>query len=270
MKRLRGDDVLARMADAGDDFFTLGDLVERWEVPREKARHLAFRWARRGRAVRLARGRYALLPLADWHQADRLPVDWYRAAAHIVAPDPYFLGYYTAMTLHRMTQHPLRTVFVVVEKPHKSIRRGPVTFRFVHIAPRRFFGHGDFPVEDQTIQVADLERTFMDGVDRPDLCGGLQEVFRGYARRHDDLNPDRLVKHLMTLRRPLVTKRVGFLLEAVGHGDPRLLRELEAIAPRLKRFEPLDKTRPREGEKDSRWELLVNIDRERLRQAAEA
>ena len=59
----------------------------------------------------------------------------------------------------------------------------------------------------------------------------------------------------------MATKRLGQLLELVGHGDRELLWDLENEAGRLRRYMPLDKTRPTEGaRRDRRWELLVNAD----------
>ncbi|HYV01451.1 MAG TPA: hypothetical protein VEM93_03820, partial [Actinomycetota bacterium] len=68
--------------------------------------------------------------------------------------------------------------------------------------------------------------------------------------------------------KPVVTKRLGLLLELAG-GDPELLIELERAAGRLKRFVPLDKTAPIEGAaRNRRWELIVNTDLRRLFVAA--
>jgi predicted transcriptional regulator of viral defense system len=119
----------------------------------------------------------------------------------------------------------------------------------------------------KTAEVADLERTFLDAVDRQDLCGGIEEVVRGFARRHDDLDRERLLRYVVEFDAPVVTKRLGFLLEIVGHGDTRLLRELERLAVRMKRYTLLAPGGGAVVERSKRWELEINADPERLMDA---
>jgi predicted transcriptional regulator of viral defense system len=264
-------EAVARLAEEGMQFFTVHDLAGLLGINAARAQHLAFRMARTNLARRLRRGTYALVPLDAWRHPEGLPVNWYLAAAALADPAPYYLGYYTAMEIHRMIQHPLRTVFVVSTRGRRAVEAGGVRFRFVTLGDHRFFGFEDVTVEPgRQVNVADLERTFIDCVDRLDLCGGLEEVFRGFGRRHDDLNPDRLIRYLARLKEPTLTKRLGFLLEAAGHGDARLMWELEDIAGRMKRYVPLDKTRSEsEGIRNKRWELLLNVDPDDLLAAKE-
>ena len=205
----------------------------------------------------------------DWQEGPVLGINWHWAAANAVRGEPYYLAYYTAMELHGMLQHPLRTVFVAVTRHHRDVMFGAARIRFVKLAADRLFGEEDRRVDGHVVKVAQLERTFIDCVDRPDLCGGIEEVFRGFVRRHEDLDADRLLRFLHRLDKPVVAKRLGYLLELAGHGDPELMWEIERAARRLKRYTPLDKTRPATaGARDRRWELVVNVDPRRLRQTA--
>lgn len=262
-------EAVTRLADRGMEFFRVGDLVEVLDVTPDRAKGLAHRLAKSNFARRLERDLYALLDPADWDKGGWLGRNRYVAAAALVRPDPYFLAYYTAMDLHRMIHHPLRTVFVAVTKQRPEKRIGPVRFRFVTLNPRKFFGHEERQIEGgPPVKVADLERAFVDCVDRPELCGGIEEVFRGFARRHDDLNHERLIRYVLELGKPTLTKRLGFLLETIGHGEAGLLWELERVGGRTKHFFPLDKTRPvGSATRNRRWELIINTDIDRLFQA---
>lgn len=129
------------------------------------------------------------------------------------------------------------------------------------VAESKLFGDEDRRVDGHVVKVAQRERTLIDCVDRPDLCGGLEEVVRAFARRKDDLDADGLLRFVRRFDKPVATKRLGYLLELVGYGDRELIWELEDAAGRLRRYVPLDKTRPVEGAtRDRRWELLVNAD----------
>jgi predicted transcriptional regulator of viral defense system len=267
---LRITDVLAWVADEDLDAFTLDDVVERFGAPRKAAHELGARLVKGNYAFRLRNGIYVPLPANHWKRPQTpIVVNWHLVAKHVAAPDPYFLAYYTAMELHGMIQHPLRTVFVATTGRKADVDADPVTFRFVRLTPARFdLGHGPLQVAPgKTAEVADLERTFLDAVDRQDLCGGIEEVVRGFARRHDDLDRERLLRFVVEFDAPVVTKRLGFLLEIVGHGDTRLLRELERLAVRMKRYTLLAPGGGAVVERSKRWELEINADPERLMDA---
>lgn len=260
------------LAEDGRQFFTTQELAEFLGVTRARAQQIAARMARAGRVRRLKRGTYLLVPPDAWRDPQGLPGNWYAAAEAIAGAEPHFLAYYTAMEIHGMTQHPLRTVFIATTRQRQNVHAHGVNFRFVTVADRRFFGWTELNVEfGQEVRVADLERTFLDCVDRFDLCGGIEEVFRGFARRHTELNADRLLRYLRELREPALTKRLGFLLEAVGHGDPRLLWEIERIVGRAKRYVPLvPGGESGVAQRNKRWELDINVDIERLLRAGDA
>lgn len=256
---------MARLADAGLDFFAVEDLQTHLDLRPEQARKVAHRLQQQNLARRLKRNLYALVGPADWNHRDVLPTNWYRTAAALAGTTDYYLAYYTAMELHRMTQQPLRTVFVVTMRQKPEIVAANVRFRFVKLKRERFFGFEEAEVEQgHHVRVADLERAFLDCVDRPELCGGLEEVARAFARRHGDIDEDRLLRYLMRLDQPFVAKRLGFLLELVGHGGMELMREMETLAARVKKYIPLDKRGPQNGTRDRRWKLIVNADVDRL------
>jgi predicted transcriptional regulator of viral defense system len=262
-------DVVAQLAADGLEFFTPSDLAEKFGITKARAQGLAGRMTEAGLARRVRRPLYALLPPAEWGGGTGTAVDWYWVAANAVGMEPYYLAYYTAMEIHQMTQHPLRTVFVAVARRHRSTTFGPVRIKFVTLPGGKFFGKEDRRLQSgHVVKIAQLERTLIDGADRPELCGGIEEVLRGYIRRRADIEANRLIRFLDRLEKPVVTKRVGFLLEAAGQGDPELLWELERVAGRLRHYAKLDKTRPAEGTRNRRWELLINIDAKRLLAAA--
>ena len=262
-------EAIAQLAANGLEMFTLGDLRERLDLTPKQAQRLAHRLGQHNLVRRIKRGVYVILDPADWQDGRGLGVDRFWAAANAVRGEPYFLAYYTAMELHQMLQHPLRTVFLAVTKQHRPLTFGRTRVRFVTLATGKFFGDEDYrTAEGHVVRVAQLERTFLDCADRPDLCGGIEEVFRGFVRRQADLDPDRLVRLVHRLDKPVVTKRLGFLLELAG-ADPELVLDLERAGGRLKRFVPLDKTSAVTGaERNRRWELIVNSDPRRLFAAA--
>jgi predicted transcriptional regulator of viral defense system len=267
MKRqVRAQGVLARLGEQGLDFFTTEDLVGRLGIPSQAAHDVTRRLVAANQAQRLKRGLYAVLEPAYWHRPDvGFVANWYLAAAYLAEPADYFLAYYTAMEIHQMLQHPLITVMAATSEQRPTVAVGPVTFKFVKVAKRKFFGMEKRQMQrGRTVNVADLEKTFLDCANRPDLCGGIEDVLRGFDRRGEALDGDRLLRYAMRLGSPTATKRLGFLLEAAGYGESSVLLELRRMAGRQHHYVPLDPKRSRDGERDTRWEILVNVPLDRL------
>jgi predicted transcriptional regulator of viral defense system len=269
-RRITPREIVAQLAGEGIEFFTLADLEAKLGLPERRAAYGVIRRLARAKLIRrVKRGVYAIAPPADWGGGEATAINWYVAAANAVRDEPYYLGYYTAMELNQMLHNPLRSVFVAVTTHHRELKFGPARIRFVKLTADKLFGQEDRRLDGHVVKVAALERTFLDCVDRPDLCGGIEEVFRGFVRRCGDLDPDRLLRFVYRLDKPVVTKRLGFLLEAAGYGNPEVFWELERAAGKLKRFTPLDKTRPQDdGERNRRWELILNVDVPQLLRAA--
>jgi predicted transcriptional regulator of viral defense system len=156
-------------------------------------------------------------------------------------------------------------VIAATTEQRPTVDVGPVTFRFVKVAKRKVFGIDERQIQrGRTVNVANLEKTFLDAADRPDLCGGIEEVFRGFDRRAEALDGDRILRYAMRLGSPTTTKRLGFLLEAAGYAEPAVLLELREIAGRVHHYVLLDPKRPKDGKRDTRWEILANVPLDRL------
>lgn len=269
MTETRAKDVLASLAEQGKDFFTTDDLVEGLKIPPQAAHDVTRRLLAANQVKRLKRGLFAVLEPAFWHRPEAgLVANWYLAAARLAEPAEYFLAYYTAMEIHRMLQHPLTTVTAATREQRRAVKVGPVTFRFVKLTERKFFGIEKRQVErGKTVNVSDLEKAFLDAADRPDLCGGVEEVLRGFDRRANTLDSERLLRYAMRFNSPTAAKRLGFLLDAAGFAEPDVLLELRQIAGRLHHYVPLDPKGPKNGQRDTRWEILMNVPPDRLLRA---
>jgi predicted transcriptional regulator of viral defense system len=251
---------VAAIAGDGQEFFTPGDLARLLDIPQQRARELAARMEKANIARRVRRGLYALLPATDWTTRETYAVSWYATAARLMTNRPYYLAYYTAMQLHQMTQHPLRTVFVATTTRPRDRDVGPVKYRFVTLTEKRFFGFEKRRIDEGQVEVAHLERTFIDCVDRPELCGGLKEVFNGFRRRHAELNPDRLMAYLLKFDNPPAIKRLGFLLEATGYQNQPLLWDLEELARERGEYVPLERGQASGAVPIRRWRVKAPSD----------
>lgn len=226
-----------------------GALRSRGRAEATIASHLA-RWTRQGRVTRVKRGLFV--------RAGE-PVD-YPALASRMAPDAA-VAYHTALEVHGYAQSVFERLTFVTCTGAK-----PTTFegrRFVPVRPRaalRPHDRGDRWIEwveraGVEIRVTDLERTVVDVLDRPDLAGGVEEVWRSLASV-PALDPVSLDLYVTLLGGRTLAAKVGFFLESRREDlvvPTAVLERLQARVPRS----PVFMDRRRKGRLVSRWALIV-------------
>lgn len=204
---------------------------------------------------RIRRGRFAVIPLSSGE--DRSPqLHEFVVAMELVSPAA--IAYWSALNHHGMSEQLPRTVFVATNHP---VRRPPkqalgVSYKIVSLRPAKFFGVVKDWIDEQPFQVTDKEKTIIDGLDLPQYVGGVDEIAKALMANWSALNEERLRSYAGRIGNSTVGKRLGFLMEALGLGDPQALRGALRIAPG---FSPLDPTLAKRGKYNRRWGLLVNV-----------
>jgi len=213
--------------------------------------------------VRLVPGKYLIVPLEAGLES--IPMaDRYVIAREVLDDLPYYVSHYSALELHQMTTQPVNVVYVTVPRQVTSRTIAGVEYRFVYANPRSFWGaEAIWATDQEQVQVSDLEKTILDCTARSELCGGLGELARGIWMRKDGLDEERLATYAERLGHRAAARRVGFLLETLGLGQPETIARLQALVNR--RYALLDPTLPDEGPYRARWRLRINLDPEELR-----
>ena len=137
-------------------------------------------YRKQGRIIPVRRGLYAVVPFGS--SPDSSPVDIYLLAAKM-APDAV-LGYHTALEFHGKA-------YSVYNRLHYlSTRRSlPVKFRSfeirrvsvpqsLRVKGQEMFGVVRHKRSGSELRVTSLERTLVDVLDRPDLTGSWEEIWR--------------------------------------------------------------------------------------------
>ena len=215
--------------------------------------------------IRLVRGKYLIVPLSAGLEAEHSE-NWYVIAKSLIEPEPYYISHSSALDIHEMTVHPSLSVYI-----SSPVRRIPkeilgATFRFVFIQPKDIWGVEDVWVtSSQKVKVSDLERTIIDCLDRPDLCGGISEIAKGIWAKRNDVEHSKLVDYAKKLGRKSVVKRLGYLLETYNLGDHETLTGLKAMLT-TRSYSLLDPTLPVSGRYNGVWKLRVNLDLDELKE----
>ena len=251
--------LLTRLAGAGHQIISVDDIETTLEVPPNTAREIASRLTEKGWLDRLFSGTYLIIPLAAGEEAVYTTHE-YLIAAHVA--EPMYIGYYSALSHHGLTEQVPRTVYVVTPTRAQSREIHGVPYRVTTVTERKFFGFEPTSIEGTTVQVSDLEKTLVDCADHPEFCGGLRELATA-VRTVDERGCDWLTvgEYLERLDNGAATKRIVYLADELDIDLPTREALLKSFTGG---YSLLDPTRNEQGRYDSEYRLQINVDRERL------
>jgi predicted transcriptional regulator of viral defense system len=256
--------VILSLEAEGLEVVTLDGIRQRARISPGFARKLAHDLVGRGWLQPLRRGTYLLNP--SHHGPDSLPdADPLRIGSHLV--EPYYFGFATAAELHGLLPQASQLYYVVTPTRILLGKRTSGWFRLVRILPRHFFGWRTLVRRRVQLRVSDWERTLLDCLYRPELCGGPAGVAQVFAQAKPKLDWARLGTYLDRFGLRSLTLRAGFLAEQVRPSLPPPDAWVRARLPGSgEPFVPLGppKTFGRKGERDPRWHIIQNVPRSLL------
>jgi predicted transcriptional regulator of viral defense system len=214
-----------------------------------------------GLIMRLRDGLYTIIPYNC--DAETYFPNWHIVAHYLAGDTPYYIGYYSALTLHDLTVQPSLLEQIVVAEPIRPTTQliRDIPFKFItHNAPH-FFGISKKWIEQGTFRIAcsDLEKTLIDCAFKPDYAGGVSQLSHALYKSRAVINPNKLLNYTERFGSDAVVRRLGFLLEALDI-LPELSRSLKEQLHKPAAYVALDTALPKSGQMYSRWGIIQNFD----------
>ncbi len=224
--------------------------------PRSREALLSYH-LRQGRLLRVRRGLYAVV--APGSTPETSPVDPYLVAAKSAADS--VLAYHTALEVHGKAHSVFERFFFQSSKPLR-----PTTFRTYRFecvlfsktlrqAGQQHFATKTLERSGVELRVASLERTLVDLLDRPDLGGGWEEIWRSLESvEYFDL--DQVLAYVRLLGNRTTAAKVGYYLQQHATAlmvEDRHLDPLRQLRPQ----QPHYLERGRRGKLVRDWNLVV-------------
>jgi len=246
--------------------FTGGELAfhlaSRGEVGRRAQEALLAYHLKAGRVARIRRSLYAVIPPGA--TADSYPVDPYLVAARLT-PDSV-LSHHTALEFHGRAYSVREHFIYSASRPlaplscRSHVYRGTEFPQALLRAGKTHFGVARAERGGMELQVTSLERTLVDVLDRPDLSGSWEEIWRS-LESVEFLDLGKVVDYALLLGNATTGAKVGFFLEQHRENlmvEDRHLEGLRALRPRQPHY--LDRVRRTSGRLVSGWNLVVPED----------
>jgi predicted transcriptional regulator of viral defense system len=90
------------------------------------------------------------------------------------------------------------------------------------VKPERFFGWRVYQPRGYPVRVTTPERTLLDGLQAPELSGGIENVLRAWVLARDTLDLETLIHYVDRFDVALLRQRAGFVLEELTLSHPRV------------------------------------------------
>lgn len=262
----RAAQLVAVLHERGRRVFNLDDVADITGLEKSSARSFVRKLVERGVVTRLRPGLYILVPF-ELGRAREYIGNPYIVARELLGGRTGYLSHASAMDIHGMVTQPQLVVYVTSPAPMRSRTILGTEFRFVRCKPSDVFGTTQHWVDKQEkVEVSDIERTVVDGLRRPELCGGLTEVAKGLWMRRTDVSAQKLVDYALRLGVGAVIHRLGYLMETHGIGAPGELARLQETLTST--YNLLDPVLPPEGKFLARWRLRLNVSPEEIEAVA--
>lgn len=230
----------------------------------------------KGWLLRVEQGAYVVVPRAarrTWHEHAFI-------IAAALAPDPYYISYWSALSYHNLTTQLPRLVAVAIPRERRR-RRSQVDFQgyhyhFVSRARATFFSvsthtlvglNGAAHVD---VAIADPEKALLDALDDERFSGGMSEVIAAVRRglENGTVSPQRLFDDALRYPDRGIVNRLGYLLAHSGAATD-IVAALHGHVRRTGYPPYLSSVAPREGaSRDATWNVLVNRGAENLAEGA--
>ena len=213
---------------------------------------------KRGLLLRLKEGVYWIIPYEQ--EAKTYFPNWHMISKYLVGDADHYIGYYSAMEIHSLITQPSMTERIVVNRQVKPtiLQIHGIKFQFIYHNTDHFFGGNQIWIDGfNKISCSDLEKTFIDGLYKPDYAGGIVEIAKALYKSKDKIDYQKLYHYCERFKTQSVIKRLGFLLDLLEIDNP--------VSDSLQRIKSdssilLEPSYEKKGKLVKKWSLLQNME----------
>ncbi len=242
--------ILSSLSYRSKTIFATNDIKEFVEKPKSVLDNLV----RKKWILKIKKGVYVIAPF----EAGELGAASYTIHSFVIASvlvKPYYIGYWSALNHHGLTDQTPPAVYIATTKPRNSHRILDTQFRFVTIPSSKMFGITEVEIEKRKVRISSPEKTIVDCLDHPEHCGGVEEIAKAVYFAKDEIDFKKVVAHAKRIGNSAVLKRLGYMAEVLE------LEECGRLFSTIKLgsgYSLLDPTLPKRGHIKERWKLILN------------
>jgi predicted transcriptional regulator of viral defense system len=210
-----------------------------------------------GRLINIRKGLYTVLSVKDTPK--NFVVDPFLLASKLAKNA--ILGYHTALQFYGRAYSLSQLFLIITTEKLRPFQFRSQTFKSVKtpcrlvLMQQEHYGVNTEERQGIPILVTSLERTLVDLMDRPDLGGGWEEVWRS-LESVEYFKLDKIVEYVLLLNKATLTAKIGFYLEQ--HQEVLMVTEsyLQTLQQHIPK-QPHYMEKKTKGVFTKRWNLIV-------------
>ena len=249
----RESTLLSSLAEEGKNIFILEDVTKTLNTTYENAKVIVNRLVKKAWLIRITRGKYLIVPLEAGVKS-LYSEHGYIIASHLV--NPYYIGYASALNSHGLTERVSSTVYVITSKRRKNRTILHSKIKFITVSKAKIFGLTEVNISGKKVKISDKEKTIVDCLDRPEYCGGIDEIAKTIFFEHKELDMRKAVGYAKRMGNRTIIKRLGYVLDHFNFNEYDCLFENIELS---KGYPKLDPNLPEREDYSHKWKLDKNV-----------
>jgi len=243
-------DILKSISQKGD-IFTFEELSELIKIDKKMLWEIVSKLEQRGYIKRIEKGKYLIVPL----DANKEEYTLHEFILGSMLAKPYAIAYWSALNYYGLTEQIPAKVFAQTtsRRKHQTVAVFGVKYKIVRIKSEKFFGLQKIWIENTQINITDKEKTIIDGLDKPQYCGGMIEVIKALKNGRKELDFKKLSQYANQIGNSGVVRRLGYVCDLLNI-------KIKLTPPKVRNYLLLDPTMPVGQKKNAKWKLVVNLD----------
>jgi len=255
--------LINRLYDENKVIFKISDVQRISGKNYNEATDLLSELVKRKLLTRLKAGKFLIIPQELGSNSKQYIGNWYVAAREVVNSPKYYIAFYSAMQYWGMLTQPLIKIFVAT--PQRQIIPTEMKNKLIFIFVKEKFIWGikeEWVTKTEKTRISDLEKTIIDALAHPKYCGGITEIAKGVWIAKDKVDYPRLGNYIDKCNKKILAKRLGYILEILKIGQPRLIKRLKKYVKN--RYDLFDPTLPEKRINKNNWRLIDNVGQKQI------
>ena len=238
--------------------FTLSELSKSFGVSRPTIYQSLLRLQRKTRVRRLRRDFFVIIPV-EYARLGMIPADWFIDDLMEYLGQPYYVGLFSAATLHGASHQQVQSYQVVTTNMERPIKVPGLKIQFFQKKGFQTTSTQSVKGHATMLPVSSPATTALDLVAWGNRIGGLDAIITPLAELSESMKLEDLEKSARHEAKHSVVQRTGWLLDYLGQ---QVLADGLAVAVAdwlagVSRV-PLDPAADRQGSSENRWHVIVN------------
>jgi len=243
--------------------FTLKELDEylsvKGPVNKNTRKNLLTYYQNNNRIVKVRRGLYWVVPPGN--NSEKSSYDPFLIAVKLT--EDSVLGYHTALEMHGKAYSFFSRYYYLSLARSVLLQFRANTFQMVAVPKalrekgKEMFGVVTHNRSGVDVRVTGFERTFVDVLDRPELSGSWEEIWRS-LESIEFFDLDQVLEYVELLGNATTAAKVGFFLEQHRDSlmvDSKYLNKFKKLVPKQTHY--MDGSAKKEGRLMKEWNLIV-------------